>query len=284
MKRHIKFIISMVLSCILTIPTAYISFAETVTYTLKYIGSNTVQVTLKGANPGEYIQLRSVTASKGKNLYVHYGIVKNKSEEVTTASVDCRVFGLVPPIRVLLKREGSEEPVFHDIQGHEAELYIQHLHDAGIVKGYEGGIFKPEGSITRAEFFTMMVKAKGYPITNAQTNEFTDLNNHWGKDLIMTAVNNNLVKGNGDGTIRPDDPVTIGQVAVVIDRAYPLRALKDGVYSKLANSNHYAARSMKKMLDAGIVNIEDSMYRNFNLDRPATRAECAMMISRAMVN
>lgn len=45
-----------------------------------------------------------------------------------------------------------------DIKGHWAEEYIKRVVEEGIIKGYPGGLFKPNQYVTRAELATVMAK------------------------------------------------------------------------------------------------------------------------------
>ncbi len=52
--------------------------------------------------------------------------------------------------------------VSNDIKGHWAESAITYWQDNGLISGYEDGTFKPDKSITRAEFAVMLNKALGF--------------------------------------------------------------------------------------------------------------------------
>ncbi len=254
-------------------------------YTTEKIDKYTLRVTVneKQATAGKGIEITSYSPSySNKTIKIFYK--HSEANNKNTIDIDTRSF--TGPIRVVLYNvEQADDSPFSDINGIESELYIRHLHDMGILNGDGDGSFRPGSTITRAEFFAMMVRALGYELVKEGETTFMDIEGHWGQQEILTAIKNGLVKGNGDGTIRPDDKVTIGQVALIIDRAYQIRTYgQDKIYTKLPLNDHYAKESVKKMLDAGVINTEDSTYNNFDIDLPATRAECAMMISRAMVN
>jgi hypothetical protein len=48
---------------------------------------------------------------------------------------------------------------FKDIQNHWAKEDIQKVVAAGLMNGYEDGIFKPDESVTRAEIATILTRA-----------------------------------------------------------------------------------------------------------------------------
>lgn len=51
-----------------------------------------------------------------------------------------------------------------------------------------------------------------------QPEEKTDYDGHWAADSIRKAVRKGILNGYGDGTIRPSEPVTRGQLAAILDR------------------------------------------------------------------
>lgn len=47
-------------------------------------------------------------------------------------------------------------PDFKDVKGHWAENVIMEWKDNDLIRGYSDGTFKPESSITRGEFITLV--------------------------------------------------------------------------------------------------------------------------------
>ena len=80
--------------------------------------------------------------------------------------------------------------------------------------------FYPNQHGTRAEFAAMVVNYLGLgQITNNDENIFTDINNHWAKNAIITAYRQGWVEGYGDGSFRPDQLITRAEVAALVNRA-----------------------------------------------------------------
>ena len=70
--------------------------------------------------------------------------------------------------------------IFNDIQGHWAEKSIRDLISKRAMSGYPDGAFKPNKTVTRAEFTSMIVKALDInKAENAKT--FSDIQNHSSK-------------------------------------------------------------------------------------------------------
>jgi len=83
--------------------------------------------------------------------------------------------------------------------------------------GYLDGTFRPEGTVSRAELSTLLVRVKNLALTS--NNPFPDVGNHWGKEFIGAAYAGSLIIGYPDGTFRPDDPVTRAEAVTLICRA-----------------------------------------------------------------
>ncbi len=101
---------------------------------------------------------------------------------------------------------------------HKYAEAINLLSGIGIIEGYGNGEFRPEGSITRAEAATIMVRVLGLDdnVVKGDT-VFTDVDrNHWASGYINIAVENGIVNGFPEGTFLPDDNVTYEQMVKMI--------------------------------------------------------------------
>lgn len=95
-------------------------------------------------------------------------------------------------------------PTFTDVSGHWAEADILRAAELGLIGGYEDGTFKPDNSLTRAQFVTILYRQAGRPaVTEAAP--FTDIANvnDEFKNAIAWASGQGLVGGYDDGTFRP---------------------------------------------------------------------------------
>ena len=123
---------------------------------------------------------------------------------------------------------------FTDVEeGHRHSQSIAYLTEKGVINGYEDGSFKPESTITRAEFLKMLLEflgfgnvygdaivKTGFSDVDAKLMEVTSKTEegkqetsstytaqHWATGYIKLAVDKGVVNGYGDGTFGPDDPV-----------------------------------------------------------------------------
>ncbi|MBR5535738.1 MAG: S-layer homology domain-containing protein [Clostridia bacterium] len=49
--------------------------------------------------------------------------------------------------------------------------------------------------------------------------KFTDIKGHWAEDVINEAAEEGIVNGRGDGTFRPDEPITRAEALAMVMRA-----------------------------------------------------------------
>jgi len=106
---------------------------------------------------------------------------------------------------------------FSDV--HEGDWYAQavnFLANAGIISGFPDGTFRAEYNMTRAELTVLMSQffAIGHGI-----HSFTDIQGHWAYLFINSAYNKGWISGYGDGTFRPDIPITRAETVVIVNRA-----------------------------------------------------------------
>ena len=93
------------------------------------------------------------------------------------------------------------------------------LADMGIVKGYEDGTFRPNASITRAEFAAIATRFFEETGATYEPGTFTDVTgSEWFAGAIMDAVNLGLIGGYEDGTVRPNNNITRAEACAIVNR------------------------------------------------------------------
>lgn len=95
--------------------------------------------------------------------------------------------------------------------------YIADLATRGIAKGNGDGTFRPDDTLTRAQFVTMAVQAFGYPKSERAV-RFADSSEHWGGPYIQSAYENGLVAGKTETAFAPDAPVSVQEADVIVWR------------------------------------------------------------------
>lgn len=92
---------------------------------------------------------------------------------------------------------------------------ISTLTNAGILKGYKDGTFRPRDTITRAEMATIIAR-----FANLTENKvtFKDIEGHWAQDAIELAAGNGWIFGYEDNTFHPDNNITRAATIAMINR------------------------------------------------------------------
>ena len=107
---------------------------------------------------------------------------------------------------------------------------LKKVFDKGIITGYEDGSFKPDNTITRAEFAAMVCRMMGY--ASDEPCKFDDAKNHWAAMYIEACVDAGGINGVGGNSFAPDDNITVEQalkiVTIVRNMAEPTAVYPDG--------------------------------------------------------
>ncbi|MEK8130304.1 GLUG motif-containing protein [Paenibacillus filicis] len=166
-----------------------------------------------------------------------------------------------------------------DIQGHWAETSIRELVKLGVIHGYSDRTFKPNNSITRAEFVTIIVKAFQLQAQTGQT--FADTEAHWARSAIEVAASLGVVTGYDASTFGPDDLITREQMAAIIIRAAHIDATENkGSFADNADISDWARTALATATAQALMNgYEDGTVRP---QANSTRAEAATVILRAL--
>lgn len=117
----------------------------------------------------------------------------------------------------------AAETAFRDVSGHWAEETITAWREKGDISGYSDGTFRPNNSVTRAEFVKLLNRAIG--LTAEGTISFTDVKeSDWFYAEVAKAVAAGYAGGMGDDTFQPEAPITRAQAAAMLARAQKLTA------------------------------------------------------------
>lgn len=109
---------------------------------------------------------------------------------------------------------------FDDMAG-EDQAGIEALASRGIINGYADGSFRPEATMTRAEFAAIVVRALG--LTPKETVLFADVAPaSWYAPYVGTASTYGIVKGTAPSAFTPSGTITRQEAAVMTARAAKL--------------------------------------------------------------
>lgn len=118
----------------------------------------------------------------------------------------------------------ADGAVFSDVsERHPNAPAIAYLKEKNVTKGYADGSFKPDRTVTRAEFVKMLVVLRD-PSDNGACEPLKDVKKKdWFYAPVCLAMQEGIVKGGDDGLFRPGDNVTLADASVMLARAYALQ-------------------------------------------------------------
>ena len=106
---------------------------------------------------------------------------------------------------------------FSDVPGtHALNTAISTIANAGIINGYPDGTFRPDNTITRAEFASIL--SKFVEVTGEEVS-FSDVSGHWAESVIADIAAAGWINGYEDGTFRPDGLITRAEAVKILNAA-----------------------------------------------------------------
>ncbi|MDD4781953.1 MAG: S-layer homology domain-containing protein, partial [Tissierellia bacterium] len=170
-----------------------------------------------------------------------------------------------------------------DFVGHWAEATIQKWIDEGKISGYPDGTFKPDGSITRAEFVKMVNGIIDYDGKGSIT--FDDVKKEdWFYDQIKIAQEIGYISGYSKTQFGPNDNITREQAAAILSRIQYLKDNSSAVNKFIDNTNisSWAVGSVGAASSNGFINghSDGSFKPKDNL----SRAEAVTMLDNVLLN
>ena len=110
----------------------------------------------------------------------------------------------------------STDSGFSDVKpGDWYNTAVSTMVQAGILNGYSDGTFKPNASITRAEFATIAARFLSNPYS--LKDRFTDTEGHWAEVYINRAAEVGWINGYTDGSFKPDQAITRAEAVTLVN-------------------------------------------------------------------
>lgn len=171
------------------------------------------------------------------------------------------------------------QSVFNDINGHWAQKSIEQMYSYKIVNGFEDGTFRPENSVTRAEYIKMIVGILG--LEEKTVDLFEDVKStDWYAPYIGGAYSSNLVQGLTKTTFAPNNTISRQDAAVIVYRAIAEKLDVNSSAPQFGDEGEiapYAKEAVKLLSASGLLNGSSG---NFNPRSNMTRAETATFLLR----
>lgn len=180
--------------------------------------------------------------------------------------------------------ETKAQVSFSDIEGHWAKSWIEKAVKLGFVSGYQDGTFKPDRTITRAEFSKLINNA--LKTEKKSTLNFSDVSSkEWFYEEVQKSVASGFFSGYENNTFRPNNPIKREEVAKVVSSAITTGEADGEGATNLKDYNNiqeWAKSSVNSVYNKGyILGYPEGMYRP---EKALTRAEAVKIIYEIIDN
>jgi len=180
------------------------------------------------------------------------------------------------------------ELVFSDIQNHWAKECISQMAQRKLVTGYPDGSFRPNATITRAEFAVLMLNAFPDAPVNRSGTTFKDVSpNHWAHQAIQDAYKREFFSGYPGGMFQPNQPIVRSQAIGVLAGAknYNIPTNPEAILRQYFEDAAQIPDYAKNAIASAAVNTLVVNYPNIKQLKPnqnASRGEVAALLCRAL--
>ena len=234
-----------------------------------------------------------IASQNGNNLVKDNGAMavnNSGTQSISAIGNDLDIKKISGNVIVTIKEipdpDGVIASSFKDVKGHWAEAYIAQLATRGVITGFPDATFKPEASVTRAQFAAIINKAFA-PAPKREAIVFGDVaRKFWGFDQITAASRGGFMSGYPGNLFKPEQSIPRVQVLVALANGLQfgegnvsiLATYKDGSAIPAYATGFVAAATQRRI----VVNYPSLTQLNPN--REATRAEVAAIVYQALVN
>ena len=176
-------------------------------------------------------------------------------------------------VSLLTVGASAVEPTYGDIAGHWAEASIERWSGHGIIQG-NNGKFNPNGQLTCAHFAAILARLLKLPAAkDAGLSDNTP--DAWHYDAINRCAAAGILKGNLNGTVTPNAPITRERAMVMLGRALGIEPIENPdltKYTDAAQVASYAQGMLAALIEAGVVGgvTADQLAPQNNITRAAT--------------
>lgn len=190
-----------------------------------------------------------------------------------------------PPTPAPPTPDRPSQQELNDLQGHWAEAFIRALVAREIISGYPDGTFRPEDTITRAQYAALVSKAFDLPDRRSPSG-FVDVPpEFWAAEAIAQAERMGFIAGYPDGSFRPGE--TLSRVQTVVSLVNGLGLIGGipealAIYRDRAEIPTYASVPVAIATQKRIV-VNHPDTNRFEPNLPISRAEMAAMLYQSLV-
>ncbi|AFY33466.1 WG repeat-containing protein [Calothrix sp. PCC 7507] len=181
----------------------------------------------------------------------------------------------------------SKASAFSDIQNQFAKQCISQLAERNLVRGYADQTFRPQSTISRAEFAVLLLNAFPYGQQKQSGVNFKDVpTTHWAYKAIQAAYQQGFFTGYPDRTFRPSEPIPrVQAIAILGNHLFSIpenaeTALKQH-FDDVDQIPNYARNPVAAATSGRIV-VNYPKVRQLQPNKSATRGEVAAIICQSL--
>jgi streptogramin lyase len=185
-------------------------------------------------------------------------------------------------------RLAGARPPFSDLNGHWSAPLVTGATEAGWIAGYPDGTFRPDGPVTRAEFYKMLAAALGQAPRPSDPPPFAEAD-HWSvkQGWLQAAFYAGVLNPADYGaSLKPDRPITRQEALIATLRAMGREGIVEADLQPDLKAKDAAEMPLwlQRWADVAVANglvkgYEDGALRLRNL---TTRAEALTLVDRAV--
>jgi len=216
----------------------------------------------------------TIMTDRGPNMRYYRVLARDDSglivsSEVLTVNID--------------QPELSQPPAFFDLAGHWARDQVESLVEKGAIGGYPDGSFRPDASITRAEFLKILIAGAKLDVASGlPKGPVAAFSGHWARSYLETALALDLFRlEDYPGGFDPDRPATREEIGRIVGRllgssqSRVAPAFPDWISTRPAWRPY-----LQIAVERGI--LQGYPDGTFQGRRSATRAEAAVIVLRTL--
>lgn len=202
-------------------------------------------------------------------------LTKETDHITYTGKTDEKGFGV---FELDLNKGMASAPVFTDVPAnHWAASYIAALAEAGIIKGKTAATFEPEGSVTRGQFASLLVRSMKW--TTDKGTPFVDVKGKLKYD-IAAAYEAGITAGTTMKTFEPAKSISRAEMAAMLVRAYEKKhgAVKVSGSMPFTDVSQYRKSIQQSIHKAYQLGLMEGTGKIFKPSDTATRAQAARVL------
>ncbi|MFH0886755.1 MAG: S-layer homology domain-containing protein, partial [bacterium] len=213
------------------------------------------------------------------NLGTHYFSLSFNADDINWAGNNDNNNEIITH-RITSKEPTAKRRTFIDVpEGYWAKDNIERIAGLGIIDGYPDGTFRPQGTVSRAELVTVLVRAKGGQASGYSNSSFKDVPpGNWAASYIDQGVSAGWIKGYPGGKFKPFTKLNREEGVTAMARFAELTPPPFGTPDPFPDigENHWAYPYIASAKQAGMLGY---ISGNFNPSIPLSRAEVVEILS-----